>query len=396
MQRQLGKLGPAASAIGLGTFGFASAYGPADSAEAHTTITLALDRGCNLLDTADSYGGGESETWVGNAIRGRRQEVVLCTKVGFEWDGAGHVLGRCGTAQHIHQAVDASLKRLATDFIDVYTLHRVDPLVPIEETFGAMAELVAMGKVRWLGLSEVDRDQLVRAHAVHPITAVQSEYSLWTRDPEREILPLCRELRIAFVAFSPLGRGMFSDSLQSCPPGETDFRRNLPRFASRNLQQNLDLSRELAGFAERKGCTSSQVALAWILKQGEFLFAIPGTRRPQHLMENLDAANVELRHDELEELERIFYRRGSQARGTAKIRPSGLEVLPGPSFGRGVLYQLPRSPKTSMTWPRRSAPFSQLRCSPASTRSPLPAERAWMMAACSSTEVCRSLMMELA
>lgn len=306
MLRKLGAHGPLVAPLGLGTFGFASAYGPANAVEARNTIAMALDHGCSLLDTADSYGAGLSETWVGEAIRGRRQEVVLCTKVGFRWDDEGKITGRCGTKQHIRQSIDASLRRLATDVIDVYTLHRVDPAVPIEETVGALAELVALGKVRWLGLSEVDHDQVVRAHAVHPITAVQSEYSLWTRDPEQDIFPLCRALGIAFVAFSPLGRGMFSKSVQSSPPEGTDFRQSLPRFTADNLRVNAALSGELADLARRIGHTPAQVALAWILQQAEFLFAIPGTRRPEHLLENLGATGIELRREEMEELQCIF------------------------------------------------------------------------------------------
>jgi aryl-alcohol dehydrogenase-like predicted oxidoreductase len=306
MPRRLGAHGPEVLPIGLGLFGFSNAYGPASSAEAEGTIHRALDIGCTLLDTADVYGGGENEEWLGRALRGRREQAVLCTKVGFVWDETGKATGRDGSPKHIREAAEASLRRLQTDVIDLYTLHRVDPAVPIEETVGAMAELVQAGKIRVLGLSEATAEQVERAHAVHPIATLQSEYSLWTRDPEQEILPLCEKLGIALVAFSPLGRGMFAGSGEKLAFESEDFRSTLPRFQAENLEKNLKLTEQLRGFAAHKGCTSGQVALAWILHSGPNTFAIPGTRKQKHLEDNFGALQVELTADEMEELNRMF------------------------------------------------------------------------------------------
>lgn len=304
--RTLGSNGPQISPIGLGCFGLSNAYGVADPAEASATILRALDLGCNFLDTADSYGAGQNEELVGRSIKRRRDEVVLATKFGFICDTEGHVIGKNGTLAYVHKAIDASLRRLGTDVVDLYILHRVDPEVAIEETIGAMADLVSAGKVRHLGLSEVSAAQLRRAHAVHPIAALQSEYSLWTRDPEGEIMALCRELGIGFVAFCPLGRGMFSGTLGDLDLQHDDFRRTLPRFEPNNLKPNLELVRGLEDLAKRKQCTPAQLALSWILQRGEHIAAIPGTRRQRHLEENLRALEVQWTDTEIKELDELF------------------------------------------------------------------------------------------
>ena len=298
--------GPEISRLGLGCFAMASAYGTADPAEATATILRALDLGCNFLDTADSYSGGNNEELVGRAIKGRRDDVILGTKFGFVSDQSGKVVGRNGTPAWVNKAIDGSLRRLGTETVDIYTLHRIDPDVPLEETIGAMAELVTQGKVRHLGLSEVSAEQLSRAHYVHPIATLQSEYSLWTRDPERDLIPLCHQLGIAFVAFCPLGRGVFSGTFADLELQADDFRRTLPRFETANLTRNLELVRGLEDLSKRKGHTPAQIALAWILNQGENVAAIPGTRRQSHLEQNLGALEVEWTAAELKELDTLF------------------------------------------------------------------------------------------
>jgi aryl-alcohol dehydrogenase-like predicted oxidoreductase len=277
-----------------------------DPAEGTATILRSLDLGCNFLDTADSYGAGQNEELVGRAIKQRRDEVVLATKFGFVWDTDGHVVGKNGTPAYIRKAIDASLRRLGTDTVDIYILHRVDPEVAIEETIGAMADLVTAGKVRHLGLSEASPEQIRRAHAVHPIAALQSEYSLWTRDPEVEVMTLCRELGIGFVAFCPLGRGIFSRTLGDTELQRDDFRRTLPRFERENLKRNLELVRGLEDLAERKQCTPAQLALSWILQRGDDIAAIPGTRKQRHVEENLRALDVRWTDSELQELDELF------------------------------------------------------------------------------------------
>lgn len=303
--RRLGLRGPEAGAIGLGSFAFSHAYGPADAAESLRTLDRALELGCTLLDTADSYGAGESERWLGRALEGRRDAVVLGTKIGLVCDQDGKVVGRDGRPEALHRAIDASLERLRTDVLDLCTLHRIDPSVPIEDSVGAMAEAVAEGKVRLLGLSEVTPAELQRAHQVHPIAAVQSEFALWTRDPEREIIPLCDQLGAAFVAFSPLGRGLFA-APQSLTLEEGDFRRSLPRFQPENLSKNLNLAETVRAIAARRSATPSQIALAWVLRAGPNVFAIVGTRSSTHLEENLAAQNLHLTPEEIEELNRTF------------------------------------------------------------------------------------------
>jgi aryl-alcohol dehydrogenase-like predicted oxidoreductase len=305
-RRRLSPSGPEVSPLGLGCFALSNAYGAVDPGEATATIRRALDLGCNFLDTADSYGAGQNEELVGRAIKQRRDEVVLSTKFGFICDAKGHAVGRNGTPAYVHQAIDASLRRLGTEAVDIYTLHRIDPEVAIEETVGAMAELVTLGKVRHLGLSEASAEQVRRAHAVHPIATLQSEYSLWTRDPEGELMMLCRDLGIGFVAFCPLGRGMFSGSLGEMELQRDDFRKTLPRFEPDNLRQNLELVRGLEDLARRKQHTPAQLALSWILQRGENIAAIPGTRRQEHLEDNLKALEVQWTDAELRELDELF------------------------------------------------------------------------------------------
>ncbi|AEU39033.1 aldo/keto reductase [Granulicella mallensis] len=304
-QRKLGSTGLEAAGLGFGCFGLSNAYGPADPAEAVATLHRALDLGCSLLDTADIYGAGQNEILVGQALRGRRAEAVAATKFGFVCDATGKVVRRDASPAYVREAVEGSLKRLGIERIDLYTLHRVDPQVPIEDTVGAMAELVAEGKIRGVGLSEVSVEQLRRAHALHPIAAVQSEYSLWCREPEREILPACRELGVSFVAFAPLGRGFFSGALATNELAQQDFRRSLPRFQAESLARNEKFLQSLAELASRKQITLSQLALSWILAKGNSIFAIPGTRRQRHLEENVAAMQVEWTLEELEEIDRI-------------------------------------------------------------------------------------------
>jgi aryl-alcohol dehydrogenase-like predicted oxidoreductase len=303
--RRISRCGPEVGAIGLGTFSFSHAYGHADSSESLRTLDRALELGCTLLDTADSYGAGENERWLGRALEGRRNTVVLGTKVGLVCDQDGKVVARDGRPDTLRRAIDASLKRLRTDVLDLCTLHRVDPATPIEDSIGTMAEAVAEGKVRLLGLSEVQPEELLRANEVHPIAAVQSEFALWTRDPEREMIPLCEHLGAAFIAFSPLGRGLFA-APQTLSLEEGDFRRGLPRFQPDNLTKNQKLAETVRALATRRGATPSQIALAWVLRAGPNVFAITGTRSSAHLEENLAAQNVRLTPEELDELDRTF------------------------------------------------------------------------------------------
>jgi aryl-alcohol dehydrogenase-like predicted oxidoreductase len=304
-QRALGTQGLTVSAEGLGCMGMSEFYGSADEAEAVATIHRALDLGVNFLDTADMYGPYTNELLVGEAISGRRDEVVLATKFGIVRDpNDPTVRGVNGRPEYVHKACDGSLRRLAVDHIDLYYQHRVDPAVPIEETVGAMAELVDAGKVRFLGLSEAAPETIRRAHAVHPISALQTEYSLWSRDPEAEILPTLRELHIGFVAYSPLGRGFLTGQITSPDDfAADDFRRNNPRFQGENFTRNLELVRRVREIADEKGCTPGQLALAWVMAQGEDVVPIPGTKRRRYVEENVAATEVELTADDLRRLD---------------------------------------------------------------------------------------------
>ncbi|WP_102960918.1 aldo/keto reductase [Mangrovicella endophytica] len=295
------------SAIGLGCMGMSEFYGAGDEAESIAVIRRAIDRGVTFLDTADMYGVGHNEELVGKALKGRRDEVVLATKFGNVRGPNGERLGISGKPDYVRFACEASLKRLGVEVIDLYYQHRVDPQTPIEDTVGAMAELVREGKVRALGLSEASPASIRKAHAIHPIAALQTEYSLWSRDPEDEILPTVRELGIGFVPYSPLGRGFLTGRFRSeADLPEGDFRRGSPRFSGENFQKNLDLVGKIEALAARKGVKSSQVALAWVLAQGEDIVPIPGTKRIPYLEENIAAADVELSPDELAEIEASF------------------------------------------------------------------------------------------
>jgi aryl-alcohol dehydrogenase-like predicted oxidoreductase len=305
--RRLGRDGPLVSALGLGCMGMSQSYGQPDRAGGAATIRRALELGVTFFDTADIYGQGANEELVGEALREHRDDVVLATKCGLVPGEPGGPLTIDGSPAHVREACDASLRRLGVRTIDLYYLHRVDPRTPIEETVRAMASLVDEGKVRYLGLSEVSASTLRRANAVHPIAALQSEYSLWTRDPEAEVLPACRKLGIAFVPFSPLGRGFLTGTLRTTdglPSG--DFRRGLPRFQSANLERNLGLADRLGGLAAEKGCTAAQLALAWVLAQGEEVVPIPGTKRTAYLEENVAAADLALSPAELGRLSELF------------------------------------------------------------------------------------------
>src|SRR5947209_3951528 len=304
-QRSLGTQGLVVSAQGLGCMGMSEFYGSADEGEAIATIHRALELGVSLLDTADMYGFGDNEQLVGRAIADRREQVVLATKFGVVRDREDPTRrGISGRPEYVHSACDASLRRLGTDEIDLYYQHRVDPQVPIEETVGAMAELVAAGKVRFLGLSEAAAQTIRRAHEVHPISAVQTEYSLWSRDLEDEILPTLRELGIGLVAYSPLGRGFLTGRFKTPDDfPEDDFRRFNPRFQGENFERNLELVRRVEQLADEHNCTPGQLALAWVMHQGSDIVPIPGTKRRSYLEENVAAAEIVLSDQELQRID---------------------------------------------------------------------------------------------
>ncbi len=302
-QRKLGTEGPTVSALGLGCMGMSEFYGPLNDTESIATIHRALDLGVTFLDTADMYGLGENERLVGRALKGRRRQAVLATKFGNVRDDNGKFIGVNGRPDYVRNCCDASLRRLGVDEIDLYYQHRVDPQVPIEETVGAMRELVRAGKIHYLGLSEAAPATIRRAIKVHPISALQTEYSLWTRDVEAEILPLCRELGIGFVPYSPLGRGFLTGRFKKPADfASDDWRLKSPRFQGDNFQRNLKLTEGIEALAKRKQCTAAQLALAWVLAQGEDIVPIPGTKRRSYLEQNLAALNIELSPAELAEI----------------------------------------------------------------------------------------------
>jgi len=304
--RVLGKSGLRASALGLGCMSMSEFYGPSDQAESLATLERAFELGIDFLDTADMYGVGRNEELVGKAVRGRRDKVVIATKFGIERKADGTRLGINGKPDYVRAACEASLRRLGVETIDLYYQHRVDGGTPIEETVGEMAKLVKQGKVRYLGLSEAGPETIRRAHAVHPIAALQTEYSLWSRDPEDELLPICRELGIGFVPYSPLGRGFLTGEIRRYEDlAKDDFRRFNPRFQGENFEKNLELVRRVRQIAEEKRCTPSQLALAWVLAQGDDVVPIPGTTRRKHLEENVRATEIELSATDLRAIDEV-------------------------------------------------------------------------------------------
>ena len=311
--RRLGRTGIEASAIGYGCYGLSGAYGPQDDADSIRTIQRAIDLGVTLFNTSDTYGAGHNERIVGQAIQGRRERVLICTKFGNPGrDENNAPIGVCGRPEYVPIACERSLRRLGIEVIDVYAQHRVDPAVPIEETVGAMARLIEAGKVRAIGLSETSVQTLRRAHAVHPIAALETEYSLWSRDPEVELLPACRELGITFMAYSPLGRGFLAgavDAQASFP--RSDPRSVMPRFQADNLAANLRRLQLLKSLAAEKRCSVAQLTLAWLLARGEEIVPIPGTRRVEHLEDNLGALSVELNASDMARLDEILPHHGA-------------------------------------------------------------------------------------
>ena len=307
LYRRLGKTDIHLPSIGLGCMGMSHGYGEPDDVESIATLEKAIEIGVTFWDTADIYGAGKNEELIANVLKPNRDKIFLATKFGFIPNAENkYAFGFDASPKHLRIAVENSLKRLNTDVIDLYYAHRIDPNVPVEETVGAMAELVKEGKVRFLGLSEVSANTLRRAYAVHPISALQSEYSLLTRDVEKEILPLCMELGVTFVPFSPLARGLMTNTLDVSKLKESDFRKTLPRYQAKYAQNNTSLAQGFAQIAKRKDCTASQLALAWVLAQGQHIIPIPGTKRRTYLMENADAIDMVLTHHDLAEIENLL------------------------------------------------------------------------------------------
>ncbi len=324
--RTLGRSGPEVSAIGLGCMGMAAFYGQAsDEAQATAVIHRALDLGLTFFDTAEMYGPHTNEIQVGKALADRRDKAFVATKFGIGYNADRTALTVDGSPANVRRAIEGSLKRLGMDHVDLYYLHRVDPNTPIEETVGAMGELVKEGKVRFLGLSEAAPETLRRGHAAHPITALQTEYSLWSREPEDEILATCEELGVGFVPYSPLGRGFLSGDIRSIDDlAADDFRRSNPRFMGENFQKNLDLVEAVKGVAADKGVTAAQLALAWVLAQGEHLVPIPGTRRIATLEDNIAAAEVVLTPEDLSRIDAVFPKGAAQGE---RYAPAGRAAL---------------------------------------------------------------------
>lgn len=327
--RKLGKNGPEISALGLGCMGMSEFYGPADEEESISTIHRALDLGITYLDTADVYGPFKNEVLVGRAIKGRRNRVFLATKFGILRSEDPQYRGVSGRPEYVKKCCEASLKRLGVDEIDLYYQHRIDPDVPVEETVGTMGRLVEEGKVRYLGLSEAGPKTIQRAHKEHPITAVQNEYSLWTRDPEEGVLETCRELGIGFVPYSPLGRGVLTGKIKNLDDlAPDDFRRTNPRFEEGNFKKNLELVKRLSEIASEKGCTPGQLALAWVLAQGDFIVPIFGTKRKIYLEENLGALHVDLTTEDLKRLDQLFPK----------------DAAAGPRYGEAMMTLISKAP----------------------------------------------------
>ena len=306
--RTLGNTSTELSAIGLGCMSMNHAYGQPDDTESIATLEKAIELGINFWDTADVYANGRNEELVSKVLQPNRKKIFIATKFGFRADASGKLSTFDGSPAYMKQAVEASLRRLGTDVIDLYYAHRIDPNVPVEDMVGAMAGLVKEGKVRYLGLSETTAATLRRAHAVHPISALQSEYSILTRDVEKDVLPVCRELKISFVPFSPLSRGLMTNTLEMDKLGANDFRRALPRYQGEHAENNRQLSAAFADLAAAKGCSPAQLALAWVLAQGDYIIPIPGTKRRKYLIDNAGSVDVELSPADLQEIDAVIAR----------------------------------------------------------------------------------------